>query len=512
MNWTEFNKIFKIDGIPLGYLLERLIVCGSVTRAFKAFKLGEIRRVPNSDLRTNMLLFALRKGFSINETIKSKLSVPKREDGDKRDVLFLAFTNQIFRDERDKLEFLGFNEVVNELKKRGKKPLVLVVDPVSRNSLFGLKKYDNVLYSYMDRGIFRESNRIARELHRTWENLDEKTKMKMFGIRGKRAWRGIKNKMEFLMSSEILSVIVRYYITSKKIIRNHNVSVVYLTDLNGFYELPLVAAAYKLDRAILYAPHGGGRIRMIMAREFVERITIAAWGEWHRKRLSGIGKEKVFVTGSPFLDKIARYRVKRPAKKKKTVLFITKAVYETPAIDKDEYFRYVRKFLRELNETEGVGKIILKLHPMEVGKYIRDYKKVIQSLGLDIEINQQLEKDTLYSLISNSDLLISYGSVVDVEGMMLDKNVINIEGLGISTTYKEAVYRIKRDEDLKTAVELVLYDKKTQREVKRKRENYIRSLARVDGGAYKRVANLVMSLIEKRRGKIKTVPFGSSKR
>jgi len=495
MKWDKFNNIFKIDNIPLGYFIERLMVSGSVIRTFKTFKLiGDGKRRQHLFLY-RMILFTLKKAFLINENLKIKLC-KKRSYNRKYDVLFLAFTNQIFRRDNN-LEYLGFTEVVRELKRRKKHPIVLVVDPISKNSFFGLKEYKNVLYNYVDKEIIQESHKIACKLSEQWKNFDEKEKIQLFEIQNK-VWPQIKNKIEFLMSREILEVIVRNYLTFKRIIQNYGISVVYVTSLNGFYQLPLIAAAAKLDRAILYAPHGGGHIKMRLAKEFVKNIVVTTWGESDKKHAIGINKNKIFVTGSPFLDKIPKYISKKHAPKKKTILLLTKAVYETPAIDKKKYFEYVRKFLQKMVEIKDVERIIIKLHPIESGKYFQDYKKIVQELGLNIEINQQPEKEALYSLISKSDLVISYGSAADIEGLMLGKNVINIEGLGVTTTYKDAVYCIKKEDDLKSAVERVLYDKKTQKEIKRKREKFVQTLAKIDGKAYKRVTDLIISQINKR--------------
>lgn len=488
----EINEVFQVDGIPLWYFVKPLMFESMfLVRPFR-----NLMKFDKSAAKFKIRMIFVRKGLTINEKIKLMLSRFKTAETGKKDILFLAYTNQIFRGEKGESEFLGFNDVIRELKKQGINPLILIADPLSKNSFLKLKGHDNLLYGYIDSEIIKKSEKLARDLHRKWEELDEKIKMRIFSSHEGRYWLNT-----FLFSSEILSILIRNYLTFKKIIKKHDISVVHLAGLKGIYELALLGAVYKLDKMVLYTPHGYYR-ELGVGREFTKNVIFAVSGDEEKKRLLrlGIKKEHVFVTGSPFFDKVAEYRLKTKSKKGKTVALITNPLFKGHNVRKSEYFEYVHNFLDQIGRTKSVEKIIVKLHPGEDGF---EYESIIKSLKLkNAEVVQKLEKEVLYSILRDSDLIVSYGSTTDIEGLMLDKNVIVIEGfkgdVARKDLYKRAVIQVEKDGNLKATVNKILDDKETQKRLKRKREKYLqKSFYKIDGKAHKRVADLIASLIKK---------------
>jgi len=178
---------------------------------------------------------------------------------------------------------------------------------------------------------------------------------------------------------------------------------------------------------------------------------------------------------------------------------MTSLFVEGKLLEKEEYFGYVRRVLFQISNAKKIEKIIIKLHPREKNK--SKYKSIAKSLGLEnVEINQDPRKKVLYSIINNSDLIVSFTSTADVESLMLDRNVINVEIAENlrKLDYKKATIKVESDNDLTKIVNQVLGDKKLQEQLKRKRKKYVKTaFYRTDGKAYERIADLIVSLIKR---------------
>lgn len=507
VNGEKFNDVFQMDGIPVWYFLEPLIKLACLPRPFES--LAGIEKGARKgrthtrlgELKLKLTHFGLRKGLWLNEKIKWSISSSKRRKAGERDVLFLGYTNQTVRGKRGELKPIGFSDVVKNLKKKGMKPLVLFCDPISENSFRGLLKFPDLLYSYVDSKILKESKKLSRELNQEWKKISEGKKAKLFTFNGKSYWRFLKDEMNFLFSSEMLATLTTYYLTFKKVIEDHRIKVVYLTALGGFYEALLMGVVYKLDKKIVYSPHGYGDRYLVVRDEFIENVSFAALGSEESQRLLklGIKNENIFTTGPPFFDEIVKYRKREMKKIKKTVALMTQPLVEEQHMGEKEYFNCIRRFLIQINKAKNVAKIVVKLHPRE--RYKSRYESIVKSLGLrNVRVIQELGKDALYSILSDSDLLVSYGSTTDIEGLMLGKNVVNIDGLKKGPAaeaakrdkYRDAIVTIDKNGDLTGTITKILTNKDFQWKLKQKRQRYIaNSFYKIDGKAYERVAGLI---------------------
>lgn len=498
----KFNELFQLDGIPVWYFLEPLMKSVYMPRPFRS--LPEIEkdikagRVPSP--LNSLRLVALRKGLAINEKIKRWISRAKKEELERissADVLFIVYTNQILTN--NGLEFLGIGDVIGNLKKRGVKPLVLICDPFSKNSLFKLRKFDYLLYSYVDSEIVRESKKLSKMLAREWRDLE---KEKLFTFQGKNYWKSLKNEMDFLFSSEVLFTLIKYYLAFKKIIQKHDIKLAYLTGLIGIYESSLLAAAHKSNKKIVYSPHGYGgyTVPLYIRKELLKNVLFVTSGDEEKRRLLklGIKKENIFITGSPFFDKIVRWKKRQVKKVEKTITLLTQPLIEDKYTDEKEYFHYIRKFLIQINNVKNVAKSVVKLHPRE--RYKSRYESIVKSLGLkNVRVTHEPGKEALYSILSDSDLLISFGSTTDIEGLMLGKNVVVIDGLkkGLAPEllkkdrYRKVTTTIDKDDDLTSTITKVL-NPKILKKLNQRREKYLmKSFFKIDGRAYQRVADLI---------------------
>jgi hypothetical protein len=121
-----------------------------------------------------------------------------------------------------------------------------------------------------------------------------------------------------------------------------------------------------------------------------------------------------------------------------------------------------------------------------------------------VEVIQKPGKEVLYSILRDSDLLISFGSTADVEGLMLDKDVIVIEGFFADSyqkdLYKQAVVQIEKDGDLTSVIDKILNTSKMRDRLKRKRKKYLdQAFYKIDRKAHERIAKLIVRLTKKRR-------------
>jgi len=357
----------------------------------------------------------------------------------------------------------------------------------------------------VDSEIVKESKMLSRELNREWRKIGEGKKARLFTLDGKSYWQFMKSELNFLFSREMLATLITYYLTLKKIVKSHRVKVVFLVSLGGFYESLLLGVAHKLGKKVVYSAHGYGGRDFPVHVELMKNVSFAAWGNEEREILLkkfGIKRENITITGSPFFDDIAKYR-KREAKAKKTVTLLTQSLVEEQYIREKEYFDYVRRVLTQINDVKGVVKIVVKLHPRE--RHKPQYEAVVKSLGLEnVEIVHAPGKDALYSVLNGSDLLVSYGSTTDIEGLMLGKNVIVIDGLkkgplveaAKKDKYREAVVTMDKKDDLTAVITKVLTDGSLQKELEQKRREYLtNSFYRTDGKAHERVADLVIKVL-----------------
>lgn len=508
INSRKFNEVFQIDEVPLWHFLRSITNSSFLPKPFKPQ--WEIEQQIKKDefpslldkVKFNFLAFTVKKGLTINEKIKFLISKSGRRDLSKigsQDVLFIATTDQIL--EKDgKLEFLEFRRILNSLKRDQKiMPLVLACDPFSKNSFFRLNSYGPLLYDYITPEILKESKRISGGLHKTWKTLDEKSKIRLFTYRGRSYWKFFENDMNLLFSNEFLFTLVKYYLTFKEILTKHDTKVVYLTNFTNFYGLSALGVVYKLDRKVVYSPHGytSGITR---PWGFLKNVIFASGGEKHKKDLfmGGIRKENIVITGFPFFDEIAYLKRRCVSKAKKTVALLTTIVVETRYMEKEEYFKLIHETLAQIKNVKEIGKVVIKLHPNE--KYKSEYESIAKSLGLkNIEIIQETGGASLYSVISGSDLLVGFGSTAVLEGLMAGKDAIHLEMLEARPVYefKKATFCVKKIAKIGEAIKKVLTDESVKKKLKKQREKYLRrAFYAIDGKAHERVANLIASQIK----------------
>lgn len=507
----KFNEIFQIDGIPVWYFFEPLIKQEYLPRPFKSLvEIEESTKINRTAtwfeaLKLKLTSFGLKKGLLMNEKVKWSIASSKKMETGEKDVLLLGYTNRVVLGKKGELKPADVCDIADVLKRKGAKPLVLICDPLSKNSLRGLLKFQNLLYSYVDSETIKEAGRLSHELAEEWKKIGGEKKSGLFTFGGKNHWQFLKSELNFLFSREMLTTLITYYLTFKKIVESHKIKVICLTALGGFYEALLLGVAFKLNKKVVYSAHGYGGRYFVVRDEFIENVRFAAWGNEERGILTklGVKDENIFLVGAPAFDETAKYRRRKVRGAGKTVTLLSQSFVESKDMGEKEYFDYTRKLLVKISKAKSAGKIVIKMHPQE--KRRQGYESIIKSLGLkNVDVTQKPGKAVLYSILSASDLLISYGSTTDIEGLMMDKDVILIDGMRTGQIaklmkkdkYREAVVIIGKNDDLTDTIDKVLTSSYLQKKLRQKRQKYLtNSFFKIDGKSHERVADLIIQLI-----------------
>jgi hypothetical protein len=502
------NEVFQIDGIPLWWFLEPMIYSylPSPIRSVAQMDAGISANAKSGGSPFSSLL--LKSKIAVNEKLKALFADGTENNTGGSELMFFGYTNYATSDSDGKLQFVWFYNIVKVLCEKGHNPLVITCDPISRNSLFKLGRYENVIYRYIDSAIVRESRRISRELCEKWKNLIEDEKSQLFTLNGRCYYVFLKDDFDTIFSEAIIGLVAKYYLTFKKIIEDHRIEVAYLNALYGFYDVALLGACYKLNRKAVFSPHGyAGDIgcfdldRKVTGNVLYENLYLMVQNEADRSALAktSVKNENIFVTGLPLFDSVVDYRDRKRSSDKKTVAFLTNTSVEDKVMAKDEYFRYIRTYMSQIKNI-GNLRLIVKMHPVERNK--EEYVKILKSLGIDdFEVVQTSDKKTLYKILSESDIIVGFASTVMIEALMLGKTPIVIEGFFErlnNVAYKEATFRIQKNGNVADAITRLLTNADLQQEFKSARDEYLHEyFDNLDGGASFRIAMLLDRLLER---------------
>jgi len=119
INGRYFNDEFEIDGIPIWWFLEPFLRQPYIPKPFKSLDEIKDNDIGNDKIlsyKNNFQFYILRKGLIINEKIKFLISKFRKKEINKRDVLFLVYTNHIVID--NGIKFIHYNEILKNLEKK----------------------------------------------------------------------------------------------------------------------------------------------------------------------------------------------------------------------------------------------------------------------------------------------------------------------------------------------------------------------------------------------------------
>lgn len=493
-NYGDFNSMFQIDGIPIWWLLSPMLKQTTLPAPFKS--LITINKEDENllqKLKTNITLFALRKGILIKEILKWRKynNINPQES----DVLFLCYTNN--SSEKERKRTLPNYNIIKKLKYIDIMPFCLFLDPITKISV-RRDAYRRMIYTYIDSDILIQGKRISESIVKNWNNITEEEKNKIFSFENKNYWKIFKNELNFLFSKEMIRILIVYYLLFKKIINTHKIKVIYTTSLGGFYETIALAAAYKLNKKIVHSPHGYGDRYFIVDKELLKNVFFMCWGDLHKERLLKLGVEekKIKITGSPIFDDIVNYK---KAYTTNDLCFLTIPLVEDGFVDKTTYFNGIDNIIKNILQVSK--KIQIKTHPREI--FLEEYKELLRKNKLNPTIISAKGKHVLYQCLSKSKIVLSFGSTTCIEAMLLNKPLILMEFLKSNQlidieskdVYIKFVIKVTDTQGIVNVLKK-LDDKTYKMKILDRQNEYIRKeFYKIDGKASERVATVIRKIV-----------------
>ncbi|MFC2004691.1 UDP-N-acetylglucosamine 2-epimerase [Chloroflexota bacterium] len=217
---------------------------------------------------------------------------------------------------------------------------------------------------------------------------------------------------------------------------------------------------------------------------------------------SGLEPERVVATGIAHFDGLFN----RDKGKDRQILL-------NHGIDPDKQFIIFATDVLPMNEAESmlagvidaIQKIkdihlVVKVHPREE---VGPFQTIVERYHIP---SLQVVKDIdLYALLCNCQLVITKGSTVALEAMMIGKPVIILDlgGVSVAVPYlnEGAAIGIYREQDIEEAILKILYDEESRRRLKADRDKFVRNWAHEpDGRASERIVMLMKEMIRTSRG------------
>ena len=244
---------------------------------------------------------------------------------------------------------------------------------------------------------------------------------------------------------------------------------------------------------------------------YTEGLNIAVLSQFEKDMYVSLGvpPEKIFITGQPRFDIIWQKQsnpngqiiAELGVPEEKGIIVLATQPFVEPRIwteqQREQLVQAAVSAVKEFPDKQ----LVIKLHPDES---IEKYRKILTNIGEDKAI---ICRDVnLYELLNAGELLMTGDSTVGLEAMLLDKPVIvvNFTGRPCVMGYAEsgAAIGVYKEEGLAPAIGKALYDPLVRKELKQNREGFInKHVYKPDGQASKRVAKLIIQLIEKAKGR-----------
>jgi len=460
-------------------------------------------------LMNNLKIFALRKALCYNEKSKSLVSRFNQKstllEEDKDTIMFLAHTNAIlFKNSEEDFDVDRIESVIKEVREDPNlQEYISIIEPLTHNSKLRILKYPNLIYNFMDSETQKNARITSSDLNKKWNKI--RNKLEFNSEIEKKIFEYLGPILEFYFSSEVTYFAILYYEIYKKIIKEKKIKLLTLYSSSRLIIRCAIAAAHSSGIQSLTIWHAMGLPDCNL--ELPNSTYYVVPGEAFKDKFVALGvtPDNVLVTGPVFMDYIIKYRERSSKrvrhlkpKDQKEVIFATSPFVEFHILQKKLYFDYVGRILREINKIEDNIHLMIKLHPSE--RFIKKYEDIIESISINAEIIKGQSKESLYELIINSDLVISYGSTVSFEAAMIGKPtiIIHIPMTGISAImeHKDSSIHLNSPANLKNAILDILYDGKTQERLAKGRFDLEKKyMYKLDGKAGKRILKIMKGLV-----------------
>jgi hypothetical protein len=492
IRFKEKVGTMSYDGWPMWWFFELRFTGDALMRPLPSHKEvaqtlvsgekeGNVKKI-----KATLMSFALRKFLRYNEEIKIQISRLKknkqaRKKGGKKRIMFLAHTNYLLSD--DKYGYT-LDRVGTILKLVREDPIleeyVSFIDPLSHRSYSKLLKYDNLVYSYIDKGIIKKAKSGSVEIADKWTDI----------------------KKGLTFSKELLYITILYYETYKKIMKYEEIRALCYDSGTNIISRCAIAAADKIGANSLHVCHGTGV--PFVPLEKPDSVYVAVIGEKYREAYIkwGMRPDRIIVTGPVFMDEIVPSIGKRnKTGEKKRILLATTPWIEDHEGEVKTYTDYIEKFLRETT-ANGDVEILIKLHPRE--KDLSIYQRIIDSWSYkNVKIIQRVgesqTKKYLYQLLTEVDVAMSFASTLSTEAMLIGipAPIIDLQSRPQLDPIlsDDRLLHLKPSDDLTEVCKNVLYDENYKNKLLERQNKVVQEyLYKVDGKAAERVVALIKQI------------------
>jgi hypothetical protein len=479
---TELENI-KIDEIPIWWFFKPVLILNSLPSPFLNFKeiSNEIKRTKLRILKTKIIASLLKSYIIRNE--KKKRILRKREihSNNVEKLLFLTYSNHIKED-----GILRLSSIINKIKEDKRiEPFILVSDPISNKAGNSILKYEHTLYEYITSSDLKEAHKLSKEINSKWK-ISKKDDIHNF----------LKIELDFLLSKEMIELVLLYYFAFKRIIDQENIKAVVITADTGFQDKALIASIKDKNIPIISVHHGNPGTVPI---ETFSKTKICLKGRAFKRNLEKTNfKGEMVITGFTDSDEILKYK-KEVKKDKKTVLITTSPLVEDNFMKKGIYQNYIKKYLEEINKINDI-EIIISLHPRE--KDIEKYQEITKNYQ-NVKVIKKIDIKYLYELLNYADLLIFFGSGTAIEANILNKPTVYINLFGKDMPYirlfEEAgpILEIDKEADISIPIKDILENKKIREKLTKEREKFVEDYCyKVDGKSTERIVDEIYKSLE----------------
>ncbi len=513
-DWSElmidgksFDAIFKISDMPVSWFIRPILFSSLLPAPFTKVSDFVYRKAINQN---KQIVFSslFKQAVALTENLRYMLrskTKPKKfprtefNTNNKEKVAFFSFTN--YYDQNN----IPFREraIIQKIREDNRyDAFTLAVEPLSLFSPAKLFKIENTIYDYYDEEIWLKSKQLARNLSNSWKNISAGLLSSYFKYEGQDSYSYFQENFNFLYSHQFLTMLYLYYLTFLKILSEQCIKLVVLSSQNSVFEKCLIAAAGALKTPVLVLQHGVA-LGKLPTLDTPNHVSYALFGDFYRRELLNLKIEEpnLFVTGPLIFEGIEGFIQPLNKLDRKVnsnfinILFATSPLIEDNYLGKKEYFGKIDIILRELKLLNA--NVIIKLHPRE--RYISYYRKLARSLNLNLTFSQVLERKEHYALISNSGLVISFGSTVALEAMIIGRPTLTIEMFDQVNPTNDVV----RESGVTTVVRYNSPIAQVVMELSRTKvdsSNFVKDICSViDGKSSLRITQVIYDLIERQR-------------
>ena len=370
---------------------------------------------------------------------------------------------------------------------------------------------------YLNRKIIIKAWRGAKRLHQEYQSLASgeglKHSLKLYNLP---LYELIKQNLSLAFSKRHLTMVITIFEIAKRIMEVEKPGAVIVCGEFTIFERAIIVAAKLKGIPVLSVQHGAyspyfihynylegdiGPNREATAPYCPVADKFAVYSQQdkdnfvHRGR---IRESDVIISGQPRYDILARadkvFNRRETFKRlnldpeKKLVVWMTQSHSYTTQQNE----RYINIVYTAASGLEDV-QLVVKLHPAE------DPKATLYRKGKQFQPKIIGGWGTLtFELLHASDIVITHCCSTAIEAIILNTPVIVLVPTSVPHYIESgAAIAIQRAEELKTAIERILYDKDTQQSIAKAQRNYIRESDCLQSGrASQIVADLVMQMAE----------------